>query len=115
MQHPRPAFGVGEIRHHRAADDLQAIAHAREQPVELVVTQIDLAGQELADARLVDAAESGQLRLGDAGFQHHLTKQLTPFTHFVIIAKSAMSPTSLPPEHSIPTTLRLGRAGRATA
>jgi hypothetical protein len=56
---------------------LRLCAHAGQQPVELVVAQLDRAGQELADAGLADAAEAGQLGLGGARFAHHLAEQVT--------------------------------------
>ena len=55
------------------ADDLEPVAHARQETIELIVTQLDLAGEELADAWLMDSADPGQLGLGDAGFKHHVT------------------------------------------
>lgn len=47
----------GQLWHHRAADDFEAVSHTRKQSVELLVAQVDLAREKLADARLVDAAD----------------------------------------------------------
>src|SRR6185437_148001 len=52
VQPPGPPLGAGEIRVHRLPCDLEPVPHARQQPVQLIVAQLDLSGQELADARL---------------------------------------------------------------
>jgi hypothetical protein len=39
------------------AGDFESVAHARQQSVELLVAEVDLVGEELADARLVYATE----------------------------------------------------------
>ena len=54
---PRPALGSGQLRHDWAPHDFQAETHARQQSVELLVAEVDLAGEELADARLTHPAE----------------------------------------------------------
>jgi hypothetical protein len=65
---------------------LEAVAHARQQPVKLLIAQVDLARQELADAGLAHTAEAGQLGLGGARFAHHLAEHLTASRHVNIIA-----------------------------
>lgn len=46
---PRTPLGASEIRYDRLADDVQRVAHAGQQPIELIVTEGSPAGQELAD------------------------------------------------------------------
>lgn len=52
MRHPRPPLRVRQIGLNRAPHDLQSEPHPGQQPVELVIAEVDLAGDELADARL---------------------------------------------------------------
>src|SRR5207253_3797445 len=87
---PRTPLGTGEIGNDRPPDHLEPIAHARQQPIELLITQVDLAGEELADARLANPAEARQLRLGGAGLEHHLPQQVTSVRHALTIAKNTM-------------------------
>ena len=58
---PRTPLRAGEVGPHLSPDDFEPIPHARQQPVELLVTQVDLSGEELADARLPHPAEPRQL------------------------------------------------------
>src|SRR5437588_7899937 len=90
VQPPRTPLGTGEIGNDRPPDHLEPIAHARQQPIELLITQVDLAGEELADARLANPAEARQLRLGGAGLEHHLPQQVTSVRHALTIAKNTM-------------------------
>ena len=66
VEPPGPPLGTGEPGNHWPPGHLEAVSHAAQQPVELVVAQLDCAGQELADAGLADTAEAGQLGLGGA-------------------------------------------------
>jgi hypothetical protein len=50
VQPPRAPLRAGEFGPHLPPDDFEPISHARQQPVELLVTRMDLPGQELADA-----------------------------------------------------------------
>lgn len=61
VQLPRAAFGASQLGDDGASYDLEAEAHARQETVELVVADVDLAGEEAADARLTHTAESGQI------------------------------------------------------
>src|ERR1022692_3367717 len=63
MQPPRAPLGAGEVGEHRSPDHFEPIPHARQQPVELLVAQVDPPGEELADARLPHPTEPRQLRL----------------------------------------------------
>lgn len=38
---PRPAFGAGELGNDGPANDLKTAAHARQEPVELLVAEVD--------------------------------------------------------------------------
>lgn len=78
---PRSAFGAGELGDDGPADDLEAAAHAGQEPIELLVAEVDAFRQETADARLTHAAEPGQIGLGGARLDHHLAQQLTPTRH----------------------------------
>ena len=64
VQPPRAPLRAGEFGSHRSPNDFEPIPQARQQPVELLVTQVDLSGEELADARLPHPAKARQLRLG---------------------------------------------------
>jgi hypothetical protein len=90
VEPPRPPLGAGELGDHGPPSDFEAVAHAGQQPVELVVAKLDRAGQELADAGLADTAETGQLGLGGARFAHHLAEYLATFRHIKIIASYAI-------------------------
>jgi hypothetical protein len=72
------------------AGDLESVAHTRQQPVELLVAQLNLVGEELADARLAYAAEARQFGLGGAGLAHHRPQYLTPVAHIATIAVGAI-------------------------
>src|SRR6202046_3257758 len=50
----------------------QPIPHARQQPVELLVAQLDLPREELTDARLPHPTETRQLRLAGTRVEHDL-------------------------------------------
>jgi hypothetical protein len=63
------------------ADDFEAVAHAGQQSVELLIAEFNLVGEELADARLVYATEPRQLRLGGACLVHHRSQYIAPITH----------------------------------
>jgi hypothetical protein len=69
------------------AGDFELIAHAGQQPAELVIAEFNLVGEELADARLVYAAEPRQFRLGGARFMHHRPQHATTIAHPATIAK----------------------------
>ena len=90
MEPPGPALGAAELRDHRPSGHFEAVANAAQQPVELVVAQLDLAGQELADAGLPDAAEAGQLGLGGARFAYHPAGQVATSRHIAVIASNAI-------------------------
>ena len=90
MEPPGPPLRASELRDHRPSGHFEAVAHAGQQPVELVVAQLDRAGQELADTGLVNAAETGQLGLGGARFAHHLAEQVATPRHVKTIASDAM-------------------------
>ena len=60
VQPPRAPLGAAEFGPHWSPDDFEPVPHARQQPVELLVTQVDLSGEELADARLPHTAEARQ-------------------------------------------------------
>ena len=77
MESPRPSFGAGQLGHDGTSDHLKSITHARQEPIELLIAQLDLPGKELADAGLMHTADTGQLGLGGACFEHHLTEQTT--------------------------------------
>src|ERR1700689_4145131 len=47
MEPPGPPLGAGELRDHRPSAHLEAIAHARQQTVELIIAQVNRAGKEL--------------------------------------------------------------------
>jgi len=66
MQPPREALRTCQVGFDRSSHHLESIPHAGQQPLQLLVTQLDLAGQELTDARLMHPTEPRQLRLGDA-------------------------------------------------
>ena len=63
VQPPRAPLRAGEFGPHLSPDDFEPIPHARQQPVELLVTQVAPSGEELADARLPHPAEARQLCL----------------------------------------------------
>ena len=90
VKSPGPPLGAGEFRDHGAPGHLEAVAHAGQQPVELVVAEFDCARQELADTGLMDTAETGQLRLGGARFAHHLAEEITTLSHHATIAFHAI-------------------------
>lgn len=87
---PGSPLGPGQVGSDRPQDYFKAVAHAGQQPLELVVAQINLARQKLADARLVNAAETGQPGLGGARFAHHLAEQVAASRHTRIIAADAI-------------------------
>ena len=43
MEPPGPPLGAGELRDHRSSADLEAIAHAGQQSVELIIAQVNCA------------------------------------------------------------------------
>ena len=88
---PRPTFGASELGKDGPANDLEAAAHARQEPVELLVAEVDALRQETADARLSHAAEPGQIGLSGGRLDHHLAQQLTPTRHAQTIAVVAMA------------------------
>ncbi len=61
VQAPRAPFGTCQVGSDWLAGDFESVAHARQQSVELLVAEVDLVGEELADARLVYATEPRQL------------------------------------------------------
>ena len=61
VQPPRAPLGAAEFGSHLSPDNFKPITQARQQPVELLVTQVDLSGEELADARLPHPAKARQL------------------------------------------------------
>jgi hypothetical protein len=77
VESPRPSFGAGQLGHDGTSDHLKSITHARQEPIELLIAQLDLSGKELADAGLMHTADTGQLGLSGACFEHHLTEQTT--------------------------------------
>ena len=91
MEAPRPAFRAVELRDDGPPDYLEAVAHAGQQPVELLVAQVGLARQELADAGLADPAEAGQVSLGGARLAHHLAEHVASSGHIRIIAVDAIN------------------------
>jgi hypothetical protein len=66
------------------------MAHAGQQTVELIVAQVDLLGEELADAWLTHAAEARQFGLGGACLVHHRPQHLTPIAHTPVIAQATI-------------------------
>jgi hypothetical protein len=60
MEPPGPPLGTGELRDHRSSAHLEAIAHAGQQPVELIIAEVNCARKELADAGLANAAKARQ-------------------------------------------------------
>ncbi len=64
---PRALFGPGEVGCGSVAGDSQEVAHAGQEASQLIVAAVDLAGEDLADAGLVDATEPGEFRLGSCG------------------------------------------------
>jgi hypothetical protein len=90
VQSPRPSFRAGQLGHDGASDHLKSITHARQEPIELLIAQLDLSGKELTDAGLMHTADTGQLRLSGARFQHHLTEQTTTAGDTQTIACPAM-------------------------
>ena len=52
----------------------------------MLLAQLDLSGKELADAGLMHTADTGQLGLGGACFEHHLAEQTTTDGHTHTIA-----------------------------
>jgi hypothetical protein len=56
----------------------------------LLIAQLDLSGKELADAGLMHTADTGQLGLSGARFEHHLAEQITSAGHDLTIALSAI-------------------------
>jgi hypothetical protein len=52
VQSPGASLGAGQLGDDGPPDNFELISHAGQQPVELLVAQVDLAGQEQADARL---------------------------------------------------------------
>jgi hypothetical protein len=61
VQLPRAAFRASQLGHDGTTYDLESKAHAGQQPVELIIADVDLAREEAADARLAHAAEPGQV------------------------------------------------------
>ena len=90
VQLPGSAFRASQLGDDRASYDLEPEAHARQEPVELVVAEVDATREEAADARLADTAEPGQLGLRGARLEHHLAQHVTPTRHEQTIAVSAM-------------------------
>jgi hypothetical protein len=86
VESPRPLFGAVQVGHDATSDNLKSKTHARQKPIELLVAQLDLPGYELADAGLVHPADTGQLGLGGARFEHHLAEQATSTRHDSTIA-----------------------------
>jgi hypothetical protein len=80
----------GQVWFYRPADDFQAIPQAGEQSVEHVVAEVSPPGQVLIDAGLPHPADSSQLGLGGAGFQHHLPQDLAASGHDTTIARTAI-------------------------
>ena len=78
---PGALLGTREVCVYGLAIDFESVAHARQQPVELLVAQINLAREELTDARLAYATEARQIGLGGAGFAHHRPQYLAPIAH----------------------------------
>src|SRR6266516_3838688 len=76
VQPPRTPLRTGEFGAHRSPDNLEPIPHARQQPVELLVAQADLPGEELANARLPHPAKARQLRLAGARVEHDLAQHI---------------------------------------
>ena len=66
-----------------AAYDFQLIAHAGQEALELVVAEVDPAGEEAADARLPHTAEPGQVRLRGARLEHHLAQHVATTRHAI--------------------------------
>jgi hypothetical protein len=57
VEPPGLTLGAGQLGDHWPPGHFEAVAHAGQQPVELVIAQLDRARPELADTRLADAAE----------------------------------------------------------
>src|SRR5262249_26896004 len=81
VQPPGAPFGAGEIGAHWPPGDLKLISHAGQQPVELVIAQLDLPGEELADARLPHPAQTPQFRLAGARAEHDVAQYMTLIRH----------------------------------
>jgi hypothetical protein len=90
VESPRPSFGAGQFGQDVTSDHLKSITHARQEPIELLIAQLDLSGNELADAGLMQTADTRQLGLGSACFEHHLTEQTTTARRTRIIAFCAI-------------------------
>jgi hypothetical protein len=90
MKLPRSLRGAAKFRPDRTSDNLQPIPHARKQSIEHVVAEVPPPGEVLADAGLTHATDPGQLGLGDAGFQHYLTQDLTTGGHDRTIARTTI-------------------------
>jgi hypothetical protein len=90
VEEPGPPLRAGEVRDDRPPKHFEAITHARQQPVKLLVAQVDLAREELADTGLAHTTEAGQAGLGGARFAHHLAEYLATFRHIKIIASYAI-------------------------
>lgn len=105
MQPPRPALRTRQVRLDRSTYDLEAEPHARQQSIELIIAEFDLAREDLADAGLTDPTDPGQARLGGARFEHHLTKQVAAAGHqptialVAIVDRSAVTPDASPLSH----------------
>ena len=111
VEPPGSPLGAGELRDHGPPGHFEAVAHAGQQPVELVIAQLDLAGQELADAGLANAAKARQRGLGGARFAHHLAEQVTTSRHITGIASDAIRLVAAPRLQQITglSSVRLGR------
>jgi hypothetical protein len=53
-----PSFGAGQLGYDGTSDHLKSITHARQEPIELLIAQLDLSGKELADAGLMHPADT---------------------------------------------------------
>src|SRR5579859_5750205 len=86
MQPPGAPLRAGESGPHLPPDNFKPVPHARQQPVELLVTRMDLSGEELADAWLPHPAEARQLRLGSARGEHDFAQHGAAVWHLQTIA-----------------------------
>src|SRR5487761_805731 len=81
VQPPRAPLGAGEVGERWSPVSFEPIPHARQQPVELLVAQVDLPGEELALARLPHPTETRQLRLAGTRVEHDLAQHIALIRH----------------------------------
>lgn len=67
---PGASLGTREVCVYGLATDFESVAHARQQPVDLVVAEIDCAAEKLADAGLSYTTDPRELRLARPGCSH---------------------------------------------